>query len=290
MISKLSTTTLDSIEEWITSKRISGSTEVSYRFLITKYLLWVDELKIHPKKVTVTLFRNWVDHLQISSNYRYQLATSARQYSVWMFGPAHPLQKLRVYREDPGPQRTLNQNKVDKLISSLGNSTADVRNRALISLMIDTGLRSSEVCDLRLENVDLDNQNLRARCKGNRWLTKVFSLRTKDYLLQWLNVRAVLQQKCTNVFISINKGKKLNSDGLRTTFRRIGFQAGIGLISPHDMRRTMATLAIRNGAPTRLVALQGGWSDLKLVERYTQALTPEDFANYFPMNNTQRSS
>jgi len=71
---------------------------------------------------------------------------------------------------------------------------------------------------------------------------------------------------------------------LKVIMRKLGAKAGIGKLSPHDFRRTFATLAIRAGAPTRLVQLAGGWKNLEMVERYSRALVVSDFQTYLPSN------
>ena len=72
--------------------------------------------------------------------------------------------------------------------------------------------------------------------------------------------------------------------GLNVTFRNLGKSSGIGPLSPHDFRRTFATLSLQGGAPTRLVQLAGRWNSVKEVERYSQALSAQDFEPYSPMN------
>ena len=51
------------------------------------------------------------------------------------------------------------------------------------------------------------------------------------------------------------------------------------------MRRTFATLAIKNGAPTRLVQIAGRWKNIREVERYTRALDAADLEPYSPVGN-----
>jgi integrase len=54
--------------------------------------------------------------------------------------------------------------------------------------------------------------------------------------------------------------------------------------SPHDLRRSFATLSSRLGAPSRIVQVAGRWSDLKMVEGYTQSLEASDFMPYDPVS------
>ena len=70
----------------------------------------------------------------------------------------------------------------------------------------------------------------------------------------------------------------------RTVFDTSLKDVGIAGLSPHVMRRTFATLAIRQGASTRLVQVAGGWSNIHMVQIYTQAIQPSDLDGFFATN------
>ncbi len=71
--------------------------------------------------------------------------------------------------------------------------------------------------------------------------------------------------------------------GLRCVFRNLGAAAGLAKFSPHDLRRTFATLATERGAPSRLVQEGGRWSDIQMVERYTRTVQLSYLAKFLPM-------
>jgi integrase len=56
------------------------------------------------------------------------------------------------------------------------------------------------------------------------------------------------------------------------------------------LRRTFATIAIRNGAPTRVVQAAGRWADVAMVEHYTAAIEAEDFERYSPVESLMVSN
>jgi integrase len=76
----------------------------------------------------------------------------------------------------------------------------------------------------------------------------------------------------------------LTTGGLRPVMRGWAKSAGIGRLSPHDLRRTFATVAIRLGAPSRIVQVAGRWSRLEMVERYTRTIEAADMDPWFPVN------
>jgi integrase/recombinase XerC len=158
----------------------------------------------------------------------------------------------------------------------------------MIALMVDTGLRVGEVASLRLDMLDVAERTLAVRVKGGKWGSAVYGTYTAGLLTAWLAIRSEFAKPgVQTVFVGVGgrtPGMHMSRHGIRANFYRIGRRAGLGPIPPHSLRRTFATLALRAGAPSRLVQVAGRWSSLAMVERYSQALTPEDFDAYSPIN------
>jgi site-specific recombinase XerD len=203
---------------------------------------------------------------------------------------------LTVAKDLPMPkvhrrkQRTLTPENALKLLASCDTaSPIGTRNLAIMTVMLDSGLRASEVCRLRIPKMDFEKRRFVVVVKGGDEDIGVFSKTTSAHIERWLSVRErYARPDVDTLFVSIRggtKGAPLTSNGLRVLFRKIGQRAGIGAFSPHDLRRTFATIAIRNGAPTRVVQAAGRWGDLGLVERYTQDIQAEDFERYSPVES-----
>ena len=219
----------------------------------------------------------------------YHCWQALKAYLKWEFGENYPCKGMRVYRPDPGPQRTLDAREVRTLIASIDTTTqAGRRNLPMVLLMLDTGLRAAEVCGLLLKHLEIPTRRLWVEGKGGKWREAVYSELTAVYLDDWIGYRAgIALPENPTVFCGmggLKPGSTLTSDGLRSIFAAMGRRAGIAGLSPHVLRRTFATLAIRNGAPSRIVQVAGGWSKLAMVQRYTQAIQPADFDGYFATN------
>ena len=79
----------------------------------------------------------------------------------------------------------------------------------------------------------------------------------------------------STVFVSLGgntPGCPLTTRGLRMNLKRLGERAGLRGVTTHAFRRGFACIATLAGAPTRTVQLAGRWSDIRMVERYTQDL------------------
>jgi site-specific recombinase XerD len=198
---------------------------------------------------------------------------------------------LKLPKVESGEQRVLDLHEVQTVTASFDPDRAlDVRDLAIISLLVDSGLRASELC--RLKEADLrfgvqlydpeTNQIVRGNAlsvirKGKkRKQPAYFGDETAERIRAWLKVRPQLARPETEeLFCSqggTKPGTRLTRDGLRAIIRTVAQRAGIAHFSPHALRRSFAHLLFFAGANSRTVQLLGDWSNLKEVETYTQRL------------------
>jgi integrase len=300
---------LSEIDDLFAERDYAPSTMWGYRYVLGRLAGWLDAKDLTAEELTPREFMAFLDgHEGWGASMRYTTFCAMRAFYKWRFGPDHPALKARVRRREAGPQRVLSEEEVVKLLAYLsrkvqatprlrrivtyvqdsGPDPKAARDLALVSLALDTGLRSTEICRLAREHVDMERRTCSVRVKGSRWRTAVFSEPTRRRLEEWLKVRP--EGKAETVFVSLGgrrdghtaAGGPLTRDGLRAIFGYMAEEIGVKRFSPHAFRRTMATLAAKKGASSRLIQLMGGWSDLNLVELYTRSLTAEDAAPYLP--------
>ncbi len=284
-------------QDWINWLRLSGRSETTiaaYRWEIARLQAWrADVEPLQPSDLLAYLADRRLlrgrkeEHLSMSALKR--TVNALRSYYGFIGSTSAaalplPRPKLRV-------QRTLKFDQARALLAVCDTSTPKgKRDLALLTLMLDTGLRAAEVCRLRIDQIDVAAQTLHVVCKGGADEAGAFSVETANNLSAWLATRAALA--CgPAVFISFNPenyGGPLTTSGLRCLFRALGKRAGLPHLSPHDLRRTFATLTTLLGAPGRIVQKAGRWHDLKLVERYTQAITAEEIAPYSPVSSLMK--
>jgi len=217
-----------------------------------------------------------------------QMIGAYRSFFAYVRGADNPAAAVPYPKVHRRRQRTLDAETAMKVLASFDTSShVGTRNLALLTLMLDTGLRSAEVCRVQLAKVDFDKRRLVVVVKGGNEDIAVFSRTTAAHLARWLTIRAEHARPGVDaLFVSLNRkdnGLQLTPDGLRAIFHHIGQRVGLAGFSPHDLRRTFATIAIRAGAPTRVVQAAGRWGDVSMVERYTQDIEAEDFERYSPV-------
>jgi integrase len=143
--------------------------------------------------------------------------------------------------------------------------TADnPRDRAIISLLFDSGLRLSEMASIRTSEIDWDNNTLKVVVKGNRQAKAVFSCRTASSLREYL---------CANGHSPTLFGMKAGSiqDMLSRLSKQVDFPC-----NAHAFRRGFACNMHKRGLSTLTIMHLGRWSSLEMVARYTRSLTFDD--------------
>jgi len=292
----------DRIDDWLMEQPYAAGTKEAYRWYLGRLADWLEEQGKDMATLTGAEFVRWLDTRQKTwgSASRNMAAASMKGFVRWSYGDSHPALRVRIKRESPGPQRTLTSAEAKTLLDYLEHgSNGDawrpsfVRNLALVSLLLDTGLRATEVCDLKLENLDLPEGTLQVRIKGGRWGQGIFGERTRIRLEAWLELRKVFARPAVDtVFVGIGglaPGTPLTGNGLRRLFHYMALDCGLKRISPHTLRRSFAVLSIENGASTRLVQLAGRWRSLMMVETYTRTLAPGAFAPFSPVEGIERT-
>jgi len=151
--------------------------------------------------------------------------------------------------------------------------TAD-RDKALLLLFLDTGLRVSEVCRLRIEDLNQETGEILVAPFGSGQKTKprMAYLGRVAMRAMWLYLA-----KRPNT-VKKDKLFEIDAETIRSLFRRLGERAGVNDVHPHRLRHTFAITYLRNGGDVYSLKYLLGHSSLDMVERYLH-LTAADASN-----------
>jgi len=284
----LNSMTLQDVSRFLDESNYAESTIASYAYTLKRFCEWLDERQIDLASMDIRTLRQFLNNHEWGDNMRRLYGNAIKSFVRWRYGNTHPALAIKLPKDNAAPGRRLDYTQVNQVMAHFDTTTVSGwRDLAIITVMIDTGIRSSEVCSLTLENLRLKARRLSVLAKRKRWQEKSFSLQTAYYLDMWLGARSrVAKPHCPFVFVGVRgktPGRGMTSSGLRANFRKLGITTEIGKLSPHDLRRTMATLLTIAGAPSRLVQVLGGWEDIRMVERYTRDLEIPDIDNYSPI-------
>lgn len=282
----------DAIEEYLLALRQEGKSRATirnYGWHLHRLAQWMAAQKVVSLAgVSRLLLRRWGAGLRDD----WQPATvklavvAVRSFFRWCCAEGwledDVGQVLKVPHVPKKVQRTLTPDEVQRLLDSCDDSLSGRRDKALISLLVDSGLRASEVCRLRVEDVDLEAGVLVVRVKGGDERFGFIGVITVRRIRDWLEVRP---SGGTALFVNFGvkkvAGQPMTGGGLRQALRRRGQKAGVTGVCPHAFRRSFACISVAAGASSRVVQLAGRWSNIEMVERYTQAMRAREVGQMF---------
>lgn len=170
---------------------------------------------------------------------------------------------------------------VNVLLLEARRSQQPRRNEALLLFLLDTGLRASEVCALKMKDVDLDSRRCTVLGKGNKHRTVPFGGTATKSLWQYLKEDP--RDREDPLFFS-ERGEPLTRSGLFQLIRRIGRAAKMeaARCSPHTFRHTFAVEFLRAGGNVFTLQQLLGHTALSMTNRYV-AFAQADIENQHRM-------
>lgn len=144
-----------------------------------------------------------------------------------------------------------------------------LRDRCLLLVLLDTGVRASELCGLRIIDADLRNQRITVTGKGSK--TRIIPLGPSSAKCLFRYITAERKDAAVNqpLFLAAND-RPLNRDALIKVLARLGERAGVTDVHPHRFRHTFAVLFLRNGGNTRALQDLLGHETLEMIKVYTR--------------------
>ncbi|MDR2733564.1 MAG: site-specific tyrosine recombinase XerD [Spirochaetota bacterium] len=186
-----------------------------------------------------------------------------------------------AFIDSPKSLRTLpsllSREEVEALISwNKPNTSAGLRNRAMIELLYSCGLRISELLDLSMNNIDFTDGFLTVRGKGSKERVVPAGESALHLLREYLGyARQALLGKERNHYVFLNvRGKRMSRMGAWKIVHAAALGAGIGKpLSPHTLRHSCATHLLEGGADLRSVQEFLGHADIGTTQVYTHLVS-----------------
>ena len=169
-----------SVQDYLDEQQGKWAEETAVRY--TKILLRFEK-EVDLERLSASSLRAWIHSHGWGNSQRCLSLVAVKGYLRWAYGSKHPALEISEKRAKPAPQRALKIPQIKQLISSFNTmETKGIRDLAICTLMLDTGLRASEVCRLELRYLDMDERQLQVIVKGGRWAKAMFSESTKRFL------------------------------------------------------------------------------------------------------------
>jgi len=168
----------------------------------------------------------------------------------------------------------LNQVEVQRLLEQPDDSTLGKRDRAMLELAYSSGLRVSELCNLKVEQIDFDNLFIRVRGKGKKERIVPFGKKAYESLMDYIeNSRPILMKRGVSPYLFLNyAGGKISRVSFWKILKKYATNASLDSnhISPHTLRHSFATHLLEGGADLRVVQELLGHSSISTTQIYTK--------------------
>lgn len=180
----------------------------------------------------------------------------------------HPMAKMSSPSLKAKPVPVLSDDELAALMKACaGKDFGARRDEAMTRVLLDCGIRISELCGLRVADLDLDQGTAIVRGKGNKVRAIYFSARTVRALDRYLRARGQHRWAHLDALFLTQRGP-LSPDGARERISILGARAGIEHLHPHRFRHTFAHDFLMAGGQERDLKRLAGWSSDVMLERY----------------------
>lgn len=255
-------------------RKLSNNTYESYRYnliKISKYFGSRDLLNLKDDDVRMFLYNS----KECSKSNAHYL-TVLKSFYDYMLDlekiTINPCESIKSPKLDKKLPKFLSEEEVDRLLNIRCQKPIDYRNKAMLELLYATGVRISELLNLKLSNIYEEEALIKVMGKGSKERIVPMGDITIKYLNLYLKEyrHHILKTKQSEyVFVNYN-GSRMSRQGFFKILKQICNDSGINKeISPHILRHSFATHLLNNGADLRIIQELLGHENITTTEIYS---------------------
>lgn len=195
-------------------------------------------------------------------NYRSYIASFFQWMTREDFIPKNPCEKIQPIKYKEEIRIPFSDTEIDLMRSACGNE----RDRAMMELLLSSGIRVTELINLDITDVDFNDLSIHIReGKGSKerhsYITPVCAMHLKTYLMQRLDDGPAL-------FLSLKRKERMTTSGIRKILKEIEKKSKVRDVHPHRFRRTFATNLAKRGMDVQTIARLMGHSSIQTTMIY----------------------
>ena len=243
------------LEVFIAAKRIEGCSEKSLKYYEATIGAMFNGVEKPVREISTDDLRNYLATYQKERNSSKVTIDNMRRIFNSFFGWLEdedyilksPVRRIRKIKTDKPIKETF----TDEGLELLRDACVEIRDLAMIDLLVSTGIRVGELVQLNREDINFHERECVVLGKGNSERVAYFDARTKIHLRNYLDSRS---DSNPALFVALSAPhERLMIGGVETRLREIGKLADMQKVHPHKFRRTLATRAIDKGMPIEQV-------------------------------------
>lgn len=258
-------------------RKLSDNTYQSYENNLKQFKKYLidSNIETNSKDVSTEILKEFLYQLNLSNKSKSHYLTVLKSYYNFLTkegliknNPANSIKMPKIEKKLPN---YLTIEEVNKLLDIRLEKPTDYRNKAMLELLYATGMRISELTNLKLSQIDFDDDIVRVLGKGKKEriipLNDIAIQALKEYISDY---RPFLLKLNTSEYIFINNfGNKISRQGFFKILKKLCVKAEINKeISPHTLRHSFATHLLNNGADLRIIQELLGHENLVTTEIY----------------------
>lgn len=245
----------DILDRFIASKEIEGCSTRTLNYYRDNINKMLDTVNLPINEITTEILRNYLSDYKSNSNAGMVTIDNIRRtlsiFFAWLENEDYivksPVRRIHKVKTTRRVKETLTDENLEKLRDTCSN----VRDLAILELLISTGMRVGELIRLNISDINFQERSCIVLGKGNSEREVYFSAKSKMYIKKYLETRTDNNEA---LFVSLIKPyNRLGISGIEILIRNLGKEANIKKVHPHKFRRTMATMAIDKGMPIEQV-------------------------------------
>jgi integrase/recombinase XerD len=257
-------------------KGLSQNTVQSYKNDISSFAAWVEKYPDIPlAKTTKSNINQYIAHLfksGLKSSSVNRKISTIKSFFIFLLKKKHillsPVEDIDMVRQEKYLPVSMSETEVELLLKSPSlDSFIGRRDRAMIEMLYATGMRISELINLKITDVDCNRLVAKVMGKGSKERLIPYGEIAADHLNMYLQDRKDINSN--EIFLS-NRGKKITRGAfwnrIKLYLRKENLKESI---SPHTLRHAFATHLLNRGADLRSVQILLGHSDLSTTQIYT---------------------
>ncbi len=292
---------INSYNEFIITQKLRGNSPetIKYYYYCLMPLIEFVGFDLDTQNLTSQQIKKYIITLgekDITTNSIKTYTKGIKCFLNWLYTEAYTNFNLSISLATPKAERKtiniLTPIEVKKLFSLFDTKNyLELRNYCICALMLDSGLRKSEIVSLKINDLHIVEGYILVNGKGNKQRFVPIGFNSQKYLLKYISQRPLIVQH--NFLFLTRDFKPISNGAISRLFRtlkatKIGDDNFTSRIHPHLLRHTFATSYLENGG--NIYALQQilGHTSLDMVKKYVHLTTAKNvvnFKNFSPLDN-----
>lgn len=261
------------VKVFMACKKIEGyadGTLTNYKLLLMNFFTFVnkDIKEIQTNDIRVFLYK-YQEMKRVSNRTLNKYQQNLKAFFTWCFNEGYIEKnishRLMSIKYEEKPRQSLSQLELEQV----RNACADAREQAIIEFIYSTGCRVGELCVVKKSDIDWNNKSVHLFGKGNKHRISFINAKAEFTLRKYLDSR---DDDSEYLFVSARKPHdKLKKCGIEKIVREISARARLDKkFSPHTLRHTTCTIALRNGMPIDEIQKMVGHSSISTTMIYAK--------------------